>query len=178
MQTTIRAVVFRTLFVVALALVAPIVVRAQQPDPLAKRFARTEAMIAVRDGVKLYTTIYVPKTVKEPLPFILLRTPYGIDSRGPRALQSHLKDLADEGYIFVFQDIRGRHKSEGTFVMSRPPRDPKDTKAIDENTDTNDTIDWLLKNVPDHNGRVGMLGISYPGWLTVMGMLDPHPALK
>lgn len=147
-------------------------------EKVVNRFNKTEAMIAMRDGVKLYTTIYVPKEVKEKLPFIFLRTPYGIESRGPGSLQSYLKDLADEGYIFVFQDIRGRHKSDGTFVMSRSPRDPKDAKAIDENTDTNDTIDWLLKNVESNNGKVGMLGISYPGWLTQMAALDPHPALK
>jgi putative CocE/NonD family hydrolase len=86
--------------------------------------------------------------------------------------------LVDEGYIFVFQDIRGRFKSEGQFVMGRPPRDRNDPKAIDESTDTSDTIAWLLTKVPNHNGRVGMLGISYGGWLTVMAMLDPHPALK
>src|SRR5262245_4070531 len=144
----------------------------------ARQFTRTAEMIPMRDGVKLYTTVYAPKQPKAPLPFILMRTPYGIESRGPRALKEYLKDLADEGYIFVFQDIRGRHKSEGQFVMQRPPRDPKDPGAIDEGTDTNDTIDWLLKNVPSHNGRVGMLGVSYPGWLTVMALLDPHPALK
>jgi putative CocE/NonD family hydrolase len=86
--------------------------------------------------------------------------------------------MADDGYIFVFQDIRGRYQSEGKFVMVRPPRDQSDAKAIDESTDTHDTIEWLLKNVPKNNGRVGMLGISYGGWLTVMGLLDPHPALK
>jgi putative CocE/NonD family hydrolase len=166
------------LLAVAFVFLAPIVVQAQQIEPIVKRFTRTEAMIVMRDGVKLYTTVYVPRNIKGPLPFILLRTPYGIDARGPQSLQSYLRDLADEGYIFVFQDIRGRFKSEGTFVMSRMPRDAKDAKAIDENTDTNDSIDWLLKNVPDNNGRVGMLGISYPGWLTVMGTLDPHPALK
>lgn len=144
----------------------------------AKKFTQTTAMIPMRDGVKLHTLIYAPRDKKGPLPFILLRTPYGIDTRGPRSLKEYLKDLADDGYIFVFQDIRGRHKSEGQFVMSRPPRDPKNPRSIDEGTDTHDTIDWLLKNVPDHNGRVGMLGISYPGWLTVMALLDPHPALK
>src|SRR5437867_5400826 len=144
----------------------------------ARQFTRTAEMIPMRDGVKLYTTIYVPKEQKAALPFIMLRTPYGVESRGPKALKEYLKDLADEGYILVFQDIRGRHKSEGQFVMSRPPRDPKDAKAIDEGTDTYDTIDWLLKNVPNHNDRVGMLGISYPGWLTMMAGLEPHPALK
>jgi uncharacterized protein len=144
----------------------------------ARRFTRTAAMVPMRDGVKLHTTVYAPKAHRTPLPFILMRTPYGIESRGPKALKEYLKDLADEGYLFVFQDIRGRHQSEGHFVMQRPPRDPKHPGSIDEGTDTNDTIDWLLKNVPNHNGRVGMLGVSYPGWLTVMALLDPHPALK
>src|SRR5262249_2773482 len=139
---------------------------------------KTVEMSPTRDGVKLNTTIYVPKEQKGPLPFIMLRTPYGIESRGPRSLKEYLKDLADDGYHFVFQDIRGRHRSDGQFVMSRPPRDPKDAKAIDEGTDTHDTIDWLVKNVPQNNGKVGMLGISCRGCLTVMGMLEPHPALK
>ncbi len=86
--------------------------------------------------------------------------------------------MIPDGYIFVFQDIRGRYGSEGKFVMQRPVRNPKDPKAIDEGTDTYDTIDWLAKNVPHNNRRVGLLGISYGGWLTVMGMLEPHPALK
>jgi putative CocE/NonD family hydrolase len=147
-------------------------------QPLSQRFTKTQAMIAMRDGVKLNTAVYVPKKIDGPLPFILLRTPYGIEGGGPNFLQTYLKELTDEGYIFVFQDIRGRYKSEGTFVMSRAPRQQSDPKAIDEGTDTYDTIEWLLKNVPENNGKVGMLGISYPGWLTVMGMLDPHPALK
>jgi uncharacterized protein len=144
----------------------------------AKQFTRTAEMIPMRDGVKLYTTVYVPKEQKGALPFVMMRTPYGAESRGPKALKAYFKDLADDGYIFVFQDIRGRHKSEGQFVMQRPPRDSKSPTAIDEGTDAYDTIDWLLKNVPNNNGRVGMLGVSYPGWLTVMALLDPHPALK
>src|SRR5262249_29891703 len=151
---------------------------AQKPVDPVKLFTRTEAMIPMRDSVKLYTTIYVPKTAKEALPFVMLRTPYGIDSRGPTSLREYLLPMDEEGYIFVCQDNRGGHKSEGQFVMSRPPRDPRDAKAIDEGTDAYDTIAWLLKEVPGHNGRVGILGISYPGWLTVMAMLEPHPALK
>lgn len=147
-------------------------------EEFAKRFSKTDAMIPMRDGVKLNTIIYAPKDAKGLLPFVMMRTPYGIESRGPRALKEYFKDLADDGYIFVFQDIRGRHKSDGQFVMSRPPRDPKDPKAVDEASDTNDTIDYLLKNITNNNGRVGMLGISYPGWLTVMALTDPHPALK
>jgi putative CocE/NonD family hydrolase len=145
-------------------------------DPAA-RFTKTEAMIAMRDSVRLNTAIYTPKEAAGPLPFIFVRTPYGIGGAAA-SFNEYLKDLADEGYIFVFQDIRGRYKSEGQFVMNRVPRDKSDAKAIDEGTDTYDSIGWLLKNVPNNNGRVGMLGISYGGWLTVMGMLDPHPALK
>src|SRR5205807_4187566 len=88
------------------------------------------------------------------------------------------KELADEGYLFVFEDIRGRYGSEGTFVMQRPTCRPARSGCVDEGTDTYDTIDWLIKTVAGHNGRVGMLGVSYDGWLTVMGALDPHPALK
>jgi len=122
--------------------------------------------------------IYIPKESREPLPFIMLRTPYGIDGRAAGAFNSYFKDLAAEGYIFVFQDIRGRFKSEGQFVMQRALRDKRDQKSIDESTDAYDTIEWLLKNVPNNNGRVGMLGVSYDGWLTVMAMLAAHPALK
>src|SRR4051812_36550210 len=104
--------------IVVLKLIVPSL---QAQEPLAKRFTRSEAMIAMRDGVKLYTTVYRSNHAKGDLPFILLRTPYGIDVRGPQALSAYLKDLADEGYIFVFQDIRGRFKSEGRFVMSRAP---------------------------------------------------------
>jgi putative CocE/NonD family hydrolase len=154
------------------------VVTPKDLEEIERQFAALTDMVPMRDGVKLHTITYIPKATNKSMPFILMRTPYGIDTRGPRSLKEYLKDLADDGYIFVFQDIRGRHQSEGQFVMSRSPRDPKDAKAIDEGTDTNDTIDWLLKNIPNHNGRVGMLGISYPGWLTVMALLDPHPALK
>jgi putative CocE/NonD family hydrolase len=168
----------RVIFACPFLLVWPAVAftQLQVGDPAA-RFAKTEAMIAMRDGVRLNTATYAPKDLKDPLPIILVRTPYGITGAAA-SFRAYLKDMADDGYIFAFQDIRGRYLSEGQFVMSRPPRDKSDPKAIDESTDTFDTIDWLLKNVPNNNGRVGMLGISYGGWLTVMGMLDPHPALK
>jgi uncharacterized protein len=143
-------------------------------------FNKTDAMIAARDGVKLHTEIYAPREAKAPLPIILERTPYGIadDAKGYSRKLRRYVDMIPDDYIFVFQDIRGRYGSEGQFVMQRPVRDPKNAKAIDEGTDTYDTIDWLVKNVPNNNGRVGLLGISYGGWLTVMGMLEPHPALK
>ena len=146
-----------------------------QPD-----FSRTEAFIPMRDGIKLYTEIYVPRDSPERLPFLITRTPYGVTpGRAPgRELKNAYKELAQDGYIFVFQDIRGRYQSEGRFVMLRRPRERSDPKAIDESTDAFDTIEWLLKNVANHNGRAGMLGISYGGWLTVMAAIDPHPALK
>src|SRR3954470_17872205 len=146
-----------------------------QDDP---RFTRSEAMVPMRDGVKLFTRVYVPKDATGPLPILFLRTPYGIDGRAERQFRVYLRDLVDDGYAFAYQDVRGRHQSEGTFVMTRPPRDKEHPKAIDEASDTQDTIDWLLKTVPNHNGRVGMLGISYDGWLTACALLDPHPALK
>ena len=146
--------------------------------PAAPPYTRTEAMIPVRDGVRLYTQVYAPTQTPERLPILLLRTPYGIGQFAPERLAAAMPELAADGYIFVLQDIRGRFKSEGEFVMLRQPRDPKDNKAIDESTDTYDTIEWLLKNVPNHNGRVGIAGTSYGAWLTVMGMLDPHPALR
>ncbi|MGH7635530.1 MAG: CocE/NonD family hydrolase, partial [Gemmatimonadaceae bacterium] len=167
---------YRSCLVLAAGLcIAPMLV-AQQPDSAAA-FEKTEVMIPMRDGVKLHTSIFVPRGEHAALPFILTRTPYGIGSSA-RTLGGYYKALAADGYIFVFQDIRGRYGSEGKFVMQRPPRDHTDPHAIDESTDSYDTIDWLLKHVPNNNGRVGMLGISYPGWLTVMAMLDPHPALK
>jgi len=156
------------------------IARAQTPAPPADpatAFEKREVMVPMRDGVKLHTLIYTPKARTTNLPVILTRTPYGIAGAGGVFATSYA-ELAEEGFIFVFQDIRGRFGSEGQFVMLRPPRDKRDTKAIDESSDTYDTIEWVLANAPGNNGRVGMLGVSYPGWLTVMAMLDPHPALK
>ncbi len=136
-----------------------------------------EAMIPTRDGVTLHTVIFAPTEQREPLPFIFIRTPYGVPAaQFPLAMA--YPELAAEQYIFVMQDIRGRYKSEGQFVMQRPPRIVDGPgPRIDESTDAWDSIDWLLKNVPNHNGKVGMMGVSYPGWTTAMAMLDPHPAL-
>jgi hypothetical protein len=154
--------------------------RGQSPSDLSGIFDKLDVMIPMRDGVRLHTEIYVPKQSLEPLPFIFERTPYGVtdDENGITTKFAIYGEMVPAGYIFVFQDIRGRYKSDGQFVMLRRPRDPHDPYAIDEGTDTYDTIDWLLKNVPHNNGRVGLLGISYGGWLTVMAMLEPHPALK
>src|SRR5487761_744358 len=143
-------------------------------------FTKTDVMIPMRDGVRLHTEIYVPRNAHGPLPFLITRTQYGTndDKKGYSKLFNIYQEMIPEGYIFVMQDIRGRYKSEGQFVMQRPPRDPKDPKAIDEATDTYDTIEWLVKNVPNNNGRAGLLGISYGGWLSAMALLDPPPALR
>ena len=140
-------------------------------------FTVTDAMIPMRDGIKLHSRIIVPTGANSTLPILFLRTPYGV-ADAPEAMQSRYKELMDDGYIFVFQDIRGKFGSEGAFVMSRPARAIGDSKTIDEGSDAYDSIDWLLKNVPSNNGRVGMLGNSYLGWTAIMASLEPHPALK
>src|SRR5262249_51836929 len=140
-------------------------------------YTKRVEMVKMRDGASLYTEIFTPVNQSGPLPMLMERTPYNAQRIGPSLAQRY-KVLADEGYIFVFQDIRGKYKSDGPFMMIRPPRDPNRDEKVDEGSDTNDTIDWLLKNVPNHNGRVGMVGISYGGWLTMMGLVEPHPALR
>ena len=143
-------------------------------------YTKQDVMIPMRDGVKLHTEIYAPKNAEGPLPFLITRTPYGTgdDRSGYSSLFNIYQEMIPEGYIFVMQDIRGRYGSEGQFVMQRPARDRSNPKSIDEGTDTYDTIDWMVKNVPNNNGRAGLLGISYGGWLTAMALLEPHPALK
>jgi uncharacterized protein len=168
---------FHLAALIAALLAAAIPPRARSQATPADRFDVRDVMIPVRDGVRLHAKIFSPKQQREPLPIIMTRTPYGIANAG-NSFVSYFKALADEGYIFVFEDIRGKFGSEGTFVMQRPARAPGDTKALDEGTDTYDTIDWLLKNVELNNGRVGMLGVSYSGWTTIMAALEPHPALR
>ena len=141
-------------------------------------FERREEMITMRDGVRLHTLIFSPKNQSEALPILMNRTPYGIAQSTSDGINRRNKELVKDGYIFVRQDIRGRYASEDQFAMNRPPRDRKDPKATDESTDTYDTIDWLVKNVPKNNGRVGILGVSYDGWLAAMATFDAHPALK
>ena len=172
-RSAITQLLCALIILVCMATVAPIY--AQSTDSV---FAPTETMISMRDGVGLYTQVYVPTKSNEALPILLLRTPYGTGTLDSTRIAALLPELTADGYIVVLQDIRGRFKSEGQFVMLRQPRNPADKKAIDESTDTYDTIEWLLKNVANNNGRVGMAGTSYGAWLSVMGMLDPHPALK
>ncbi len=162
-------------FALSILFAANTPVEAKRAAPI---YSKTDAMVAMRDGVHLYTKIFTPNITDEKLPILLLRTPYGLGDLTSDQLNAALPEISKDGYIIVQQDIRGRFKSEGQFVMLRQPHDPKDKNGIDESTDTYDTIDWLLKNAPNNNGRVGLSGTSYGGWLTVMGMLDPHPALK
>jgi len=150
-----------------------------RPD-LPALFEKKEVMIAMRDGAKLHTEIYTPKNAKEALPIFLERTPYGIsaDDKGYSPKLFRYSHMFADGYVFVFQDIRGRYGSEGQFVMNRPVHDASNPKGVDESTDTYDTIEWLVKNVPNNNGRVGTAGISYGGFLVAMALVNPHPALK
>ena len=135
-------------------------------------------MIPMRDGVKLFTVIFTPENQTESLPILMNRTPYGVKGWSSAGVNGSRPELVKDGYIFVFQDIRGRNESEGVFEMVRPPRDRRDPKSTDESTDTYDTIEYLVKNVPKNNGRVGIAGVSYDGWTAAVALLDPHPALK
>ena len=146
-------------------------------------FVRREVMIPMRDGVKLHTVIVLPRGSAR-APMLLERTPYDASSflsgNSPRLRDRLLpgdRIWADNGYIMVAQDMRGKYGSEGTYVMTRPPIGPLNPTKTDDTTDAYDTIDWLVKHVPESNGRVGMIGSSYDGWAVVMALLDPHPAL-
>jgi putative CocE/NonD family hydrolase len=141
------------------------------------RFSQSEIMIPMRDGVKLQTIFFSPTGHSGTLPILFMRSPYGMPGSIDN-LSVTLGSLMSDGYIFAFQEIRGRLKSEGHFVMQRPPRNPNDSGAIDESTDAWDSIEWMVKHTPHNNGRVGMLGVSYDAWLATMALLDPHPALK
>lgn len=163
-------------------LLAASVLSVQEKFDIKANYDKAEYMIPMRDGVKLYTQVYTPKDKSQKYPILLFRTPYSVGYYKPNSFRLYLGpnfDYAREGFIFVYQDVRGKFKSEGNFVVMKPhkavKRGPQDT---DESSDTYDTIQWVLKNIPNHNGRAGQWGISYPGWQTVMGMIDAHPALK
>jgi putative CocE/NonD family hydrolase len=154
-------------------LALPVTLAAQnQPDT---NWTTRSEMVPLRDGVKLKTYIVAPKRQSGPLPFLLMRTPYGAVG-STRNFPGAYQFLAQEGYIFVFQDIRGRGESEGKYLMNRPFR--TDSTTTDEATDTYDSVDWLIAHVPGNNGRVGGLGISYPGWLATVQAMSGHPAVK
>jgi len=150
-----------------------------------ENYTKREVLIPMRDGVRLFTTIYTPKDQSKKYPIIMRRSPYSCSPYGADTYTTRIQnmDLARAGYIFVFQDVRGRYMSEGNFVDVRPyiPTDdpsPKGKKQTDEATDTYDTVDWLLKYATGNNGRVGVMGISYPGFYSTMAILADHPAIK
>ncbi|MGZ3998960.1 MAG: CocE/NonD family hydrolase, partial [Flavisolibacter sp.] len=143
-------------------------------------YDKQEVMIPMRDGIKLHTVIFTPKNAEGKFPFLIQRTPYGASVPANYNIlnNTYIGNMAKEGYIFVNQDIRGKYKSEGKMEIHQPIIHLKQKGTVDESTDTYDAIDWLLKNIPNNNGKAGILGISYPGWLALVGSIDPHPALK
>jgi putative CocE/NonD family hydrolase len=163
-----------------IALAAPLQLSAQgQAYDVREHYTKSEHMIPMRDGVKLFTIVYAPKDASERHPIIMTRTAYGIPPYGPTEYRQVIgpnNEFAKEGYIVVYQDARGRFRSEGEFIHHKPIE--KGTGKSDESTDTYDTIEWLVRNVPNNNGRVGLWGISWGGWQVSMGMIGAHPALR
>lgn len=148
---------------------------------MAEHYTKSEFRIPMRDGVKLFTRVYTPKDDSKAWPILLTRTPYSLKPYGADDYtdpSGSFKTLAEDSFILVTQDVRGRYGSEGEYVHVRPFSPDKHGKDTDESSDAWDTIDWLVKNIPNNNGKVGMFGISYPGFYTSMGMIDSHPALK
>ena len=155
---------------------------AQDASKVPERYTKYEYQIPMRDGARLYAAVYVPKDTSQKYPFLLTRTPYSIAPYGVDNYRTSLgpsEHFEKEGFIFVYQDARGRYMSEREFSQARPYLpNKKSSKDIDESTDTYDTIEWLLKNIPNNNGRVGMIGISQPGFHVAASLMDAHPALK
>ena len=155
----------------------------QNSNYLKEKYTKHEYRIEMRDGVTLFTSVLIPKDDSQKYPILMTRTPYTVDAYGednyPMRRFHEWKHLAEDKFIFVLQDVRGRFMSEGEFVNMRPYiTDKKNSTDIDETTDTYDTIEWLIKNIPNNNGNVGIFGISYPGFYSAMGAIDAHPALK
>ncbi|MEM8680955.1 MAG: CocE/NonD family hydrolase [Planctomycetota bacterium] len=167
---------------IGLLSLTPTVSASPQSDYVRANYTKYEYRIPMRDGKRLFTSVYIPNNGDGPWPMLLFRTPYSVRPYGADRYRESLgptEAFAKEKFIFVYQDVRGRYMSEGDFVNMRPHIDIKRSKQdIDESTDTYDTIDWLLKHVPDHNGKLGQWGISYPGFYSSAGMIDSHPALK
>ncbi len=175
--------VSRTSLLVGLALLAaaPGLAAGQGSDYVKAHYTKHEFKIPMRDGVRLFTSVYVPKDDSRQYPILLNRTPYSVRPYGVDRSMASLGpngSFGEKGYIFAYQDVRGRWMSEGVFVNMRPIAADADKDAVDESTDTFDTIDWLVKNIPNNNGRVGQSGISYPGFYTACGLVNSHPALK
>jgi putative CocE/NonD family hydrolase len=177
----------RTNWLLQLAVIVTItsrspVIYSQQVTDVRQKYDKKEVYITMRDGIRLFTSVYSPKNVSVSHPILINRTPYDIEPAGPDNYSSFLQAYSryvDEDYIIVLQDVRGKYMSEGTFEDIRPVvPDKKNRKETDETTDTWDTVDWLVRNVSNNNGNVGIFGISYPGFYSTMGIINSHPAVK
>lgn len=174
------------LSILLISILSPGISAQSKPDApefdVRAHYTKYEYRIPMRDGVHLFTSVYVPKDSSHPYPFLINRTPYSVAPYGVDQYRKRLgpsQEFDKAGYIFVMQDVRGRYMSEGTFVEMRPHLDvKKSNKDVDDSSDLYDTIDWLLKNVPNNNGKAGIWGISYPGFYTSASIIDSHPALK
>jgi putative CocE/NonD family hydrolase len=182
----------KSLLAIALLLALPVLfaqesapkktTEAERNEYYLANYTKSEHMIPMRDGVRLFISIDAPKDTSQKYPVLLIRTPYTVAPYGDdnyRKLPANMEKFAKEGFIFAYQDVRGTTKSEGEYVNVRPYVPVKHgSKDVDESTDAYDTVDWLVKNVPDNNGNVGIWGISYPGFYAAMAAIDAHPALK
>ena len=172
----------RCALALALPLLAAAEARAQGEAWIKENYTKSEHRVAMRDGVKLFVSVYAPKDTSRTYPILFSRTPYSCRPYGSQNVKDALgpsEAAARELFIFVYGDVRGRFMSEGEYVNVRPHQPTKaGPRDVDESTDTWDTIDWLVKHVPNNNGKVGMWGISYPGFYAAAGMIDAHPALE
>lgn len=175
----------RFLVAAAVLSLAPTVLLAQEAptsNPVREKYTKHEFKIKMRDGLYLFTSVYTPKDTSKPYPFMMQRTPYSVAPYGVENYKTNVGPspaFQKEGFIFVYQDVRGRYMSQGTFLETTPHRASKKTsKDVDESSDTNDTVDWLLKNIKGNNGKVGIWGISYPGFYAAAALPEAHPAIK
>lgn len=173
----------RNICITVLLLTASFIAFAQTDNILF--YKKSEVMIPMRDGIKLHTVVFTPVDPKAAVPILIQRTPYGANNDWANDSAISIKEFGGyygsmlaEGYYLVFQDIRGKYESEGTMQIQQPLIHANNKNAVDESTDTWDTVDWLVKNLKNNSGTAGILGISYPGWLALVGAVDPHPALK
>jgi uncharacterized protein len=170
------------LSVAAVAVTTPYFVRtADGPRQTEARYVKHEYRIPMRDGVKLFTQIYVPRDGSKTYPFLVQRTPFGVQPYGEDRYRPQLgasSEFDRAGFIFVFQDVRGRFQSEGKFVDMRPHVDQPEAAETDESTDMYDTVEWLLRQTPSNNGKVGVWGMSYQGFYAAASIIDSHPAIK
>lgn len=169
--------------VVLLAVMGPRAAAQTPPEfNIREHYTKYEYRIPMRDGVHLFTEVYVPKDTSQSYPFLIMRTPYSLAPYGEDHYRTRLgpsEAFARAGYIFVYQDARGRYMSEGKFVEMRPHIDVKRSNHdVDDSSDMYDTVDWLLKHVPNNNGKAGIWGISYAGFFTSASIIDSHPAIK